>query len=477
MTIHLEGEHANAKVMGLEQAEIEQNVLGQIQAFIDHPASTNSVRVMPDTHVGAGCTIGFTMPFEDKIIPNVVGVDVGCGLESRNYGTQLDEYSAKIIDDQVREVVPMGFDVHQDSDYHLANDFPWGRCAFKLIRLSSALDAVINAEWFTGYGIEYYKNLCGRVGYDVRRGISSVGTLGGGNHFIEVGESTETGDHWITIHSGSRGIGKAIADHWQSRATANRAREFVQENVPEEHWQYVVPDKDDPELVEWFQGGKGQSYIDSEAIREDIDNNYRVGEIHDEIRTGHPQERDAGADHDWIDDGDMDWLEGEEAHGYFIDMIFAQTYAEENRWRMFELIEDELNLVANEIITSVHNYLDFEDCIIRKGACRAHEGEKIILPFNMVDGTLILEGKGNDDWNNSSPHGAGRMMSPTQAKKVLDQDEVEQEMAENDIYSSAVPLGEAKGSYKPAELIEEAIGPTGEVVDRLVPVINIKADD
>lgn len=485
MTIELEGEYTDARVMGVDEDDVESNVLDQIQAFIDHEAFQNSVKVMPDCHVGSGCTIGFTMPFDDRVVPNAIGVDVGCGVEARNYGDQLDisDVGLHAIDDVIRDVVPMGFDVHSDTDYHLGEDFPWDRCEFKRKRLSMALDVEVGPEWFDGYDIEYYKGLCQRVGYDVRRGISSVGTLGGGNHFIELGETApstldagEKSDRWITIHSGSRGIGLSIAQYWQRRATELRQREYIVEAVPDEYWKFVVPQKSDPDLVDWFQGGKGESYIDSGHIQMHFEGEV-IEEVHNAIREGHPSRREAYAEHEWIDDGDLDYLEGEEAHGYFIDMIFAQTYAEENRWQMFELIQDALNLIANEVITSVHNYLDFEDTVMRKGACRAHEGEAVVLPFNMVDGTLILEAKGNEDWNYSSPHGAGRMMSRTQARNELDQETVEMEVADHGIYSSAVPIDEARDAYKPAELIEDAIGPTVDVAERLVPLVSIKADD
>lgn len=466
----MHGDVTNAMIMGLGPGQVEENVTKQVQATIDHEAFQGPVRIMPDCHWGAGATIGFTMPIDNdplRIVPNTVGVDIGCGLlamhvEGVEEGDLLDE-----IDDTIRDVVPMGRSVHQRNDYHMGDDFPWRECDEKWERTKDQLD-LEDPEWFDGYGLdEYFKPLCKRVERDMMRVINSMGTLGGGNHFIELNRDAE-GRSWFVIHSGSRAIGLAIAKYWQAEATGLRTNDYIRENLDEELARYIVPDLDDPELSQWFRGGKGQSYIDSKAIKENVDDNHLIGYLHDRIRTAHPDKRDA--------DEDLDYLEDQEVAGYLVDMIYAQTYAWENRRVMLERIVEALGWEIEDTVHSPHNMIDFDDLVLRKGATRAHDGERFVLPFNMAEGTYICEGKGNEKWNRSAPHGAGRVMSRTQAYEELDMEEFEEQM--DGIYSSSVTedtLDEAPGAYKPAELIQGAIGPTAEVLHHLKPILNVKS--
>lgn len=468
----IEGAQTTAVVHG-EQDAFDEAFVEQVQEITDHEAFEDGrIRIMPDGHAGAGAVIGLTMPMTERVCPNTIGVDIGCGMRAVRLD-DLGEYDPddpeelSELDEQIREEIPMGYSVHDRNEYHMRDDFPWDVCAEKLATFNehSSFDE-IEAD----YGIEYFKDVCQRVGYDVTRAINSLGTLGGGNHFVELARSELTGDVWCVIHSGSRGIGAAIAQYWQNRATEERQRAFILEHVPDEHWQYVVPDRDDPELVAWFQGGTGQSYIDSEAIREDCEDNYRIGEIHDEIREGHPDNRDG--------DTDLDYLEGESIAGYIRDMVFAQTYAHESRRQMTAAVADVVGVEPSSHIDSVHNYIHFRDQIIRKGACRAQSGQRAIIPFNMAEGSLIVRGLGKDEWNRSCPHGAGRQMSRTEAFDTVTLADFEASM--DGIVSTSVTedtIDEAPAAYKDTESVEESLTDAASITDRLTPLLNVKALD
>lgn len=469
----------SAKIMGLHPSEIEDNVVDQVRKTANSKAFTGDIRIMPDCHWGSGATIGFTMPIDTetiRVVPNTIGVDIGCGLLAGRLdgvGMQRLRLGDTVLfgrmDDLIRDAVPMGRSVHESTEYHFGENFPWENCTERWQRAKDRLD-LEDPEWFDEYGLDsYFKPLCDRVEYDPMRAINSMGTLGGGNHFIEICE-TDFSDYWVVIHSGSRGIGYAIADHWQTKAIQNRMNEWIQENIPEELEKYIVPDLDSDDLAMWFEGGMGQSYIDSDAIKSDVDNNYLVGYLHDQIRTAHPQNADL--------DEDLAYLEEDSAAGYLVDMIFAQEYASENRLEMLGAITESCNIDCWKTIHSPHNLIDFDDLVLRKGATSAHDGEEFVLPFNMADGTFICEGKGNSEWNNSAPHGAGRVMSRTQAKSELDVETFEEQMS--DIYSSSVSeatLDEAPDSYKDASMIENAIEETASIKYRLKPLLNMKAHE
>lgn len=474
------GAQADAKVMGLSRDQMEQATIDQLEELGASEIVQGDIRVMPDCHIGSGCTIGFTMRMMHdgplRIVPNTVGVDVGCGmLATQVSGSDLP--AVESIDESVRGVVPLGYEVHERSGYHLYNDFPWDRCDEKWQRTKQAF-GLEDPEWFNGYGGEYFENLVSRLDAidegdeDNYKGyvINSMGTLGGGNHFIELGGSGEPGEYWFVIHSGSRNIGLKIAEHWQETATTRRTNDWIRSNLDDALERYLVPDTDSDELTDWFLGGKGQSYIDSEAIKGAVNDNYLIGYIHDQIRQSHPDHRPGSAD--------LDYLEEQEAAGYLVDMIFAQTYAWENRVTMSNNILDELGTEPVDWVHTPHNLIDFEDFVLRKGAVRAHEGERFVLPFNMAEGTFICEGRGNEAWNRSSPHGAGRAMSRGQAFDEVEMEDFKRQM--DGIYSTSVVDGtrdEAPPAYKPKELIENAIEPTADVVTKLKPVLNIKATD
>jgi len=325
-----------------------------------------------------------------------------------------------------------------------------------------------------------------------------MGTLGGGNHFIEIGESQETGDTWCIIHSGSRGVGARIAEYWQNHATEIRNIQSIRDYMKvltrqivdgenTDLTQYIKFDREnsDEEILDWLNGAKGESYKKKEEIKEDFEGE-AIETVHERLRG--LQVTDGGDRNT-----DLDYLEGEEATGYIKDMIFAQTYASESRKQMMVSVQEAVSettgtekmykkmqttgntsVVADEMIESVHNYIDFTDQTIRKGACSAHVGEKIVIPFNMEYGTLIAEGKGKENWNGSAPHGAGRAMSRTEAKNRYSKEDMENQT--EGVYMSKNPVDETPKAYKKPEMVEEAIGETAEVIDRIKPVLSIKAE-
>ncbi|EMA01866.1 RNA-splicing ligase RtcB, repairs tRNA damage [Haloarcula vallismortis] len=487
MVLELTGEHTTARVMVDDESLVEAGCREQIETLIDHPAFTEPVRIMPDTHWGAGAPIGFTMPLGDRVVPNIVGVDVGCGMAATNLGPNLpleDEERER----RVREAVPMGRSVHDyDDAVHFVEEFPFERAN----RVFEQFDAAYAERFgehidpvefdFDGYDEDYFEALCDRVLADQRQGmgyiIKSAGTLGGGNHFVEFGQARESGDYWLVIHSGSRYLGKSVAEYWQSTATDRRTIGEIREQIPEEYVEYLKFDPDTVEsrdLYAWVTGGMGESYIRKDRLRRELDGKDiedafdELGTVQDAIHSSDDEDRNT----------DLDWLEGREAHGYLVDMLFAQQYARWNRELMSDAICDVLDVDPVDRFQSIHNYIDFRDLTIRKGATPARDGQRLLVPFNMADGSIIARGKGNDEYHQTAPHGAGRVMSRRQAHSDIDMDEFAAAM--DGIYSESVIEGvrdEAPMAYKDADAILSAIQPTAEVVEYVDAVHNLKATE
>ena len=427
----IKGKYTTAKVM---IDDVEPECIAQITGFVNHPAFTNPVVIQPDTHTGKSSCVGFTMPMTDKIIPNVIGVDVGCGTESINVGTEIP-ISLSELDKRIREKVPFGHAVNDKAVIHFKNDFPWAETNELARKFAIAYaDKFGKTLSLPGYTPEWFEKKCKEIKDSQKRIIEAIGSLGGGNHFIEIGKDLP-GNYWFTIHTGSRHFGKSVCDYWQHRAT-----EIV----------------DNKKTVVW-----------RERIQE-IKKQYTGSEIEKRVKA-------ARADLGIGIKDDLHFLEGQDAIGYLFDMVFAQKYAETNRAYIAKAILEILGVPVIDRIETVHNFIDFKDFIIRKGAIRAYEGERAILPFNMRDGILICEGKSNSAWNFSGPHGAGRVLSRSKAKKTLDMAEFVRQMS--GIFSTSVnrsTLDEAPGAYKDAKVIETAIQPTFKVLNRIVTVMNMK---
>ncbi len=354
---------------------VEKDTLAQIEALARVEAYKNAkVRVMPDCHTGAGCPIGLTMTIEDKVTPNLVGVDIGCGMLT----VELEEKELDLeqLDEVINRYIPSGFGVHKNP---VAN-FDLGK-----LKCKSAID--------------------------LPRAYKAIGTLGGGNHFIEVGKN-DKGSLFLVVHSGSRHPGLQVAEFYQHVAAKN-----VNKN--------------------------------SSAKRK---------------RSGQTIRRD------------LAYLTGRDYENYMHDMKLMQAYASLNRRTMVDIILDRAGLHEYAAFETIHNYIDFDRMILRKGAVRAEKGEKLLIPINMRDGSLICRGKGNPDWNFSAPHGAGRLMSRRKAREKLQLSDFVNQM--KGIYTTSVvkaTLDEAPDAYKPMEEIVGMINETVDIIDRIKPIYNYKA--
>jgi RNA-splicing ligase RtcB len=370
---------------------------------------------------------------------NKIFITGNCGMLSMEVGKDLG-ISLEELDRKIRLAIPFGTDVHEEAAIQMKNDFPWHKVNVQAEKFAMAYmnKFGIRIE-LPRYDVDWFVEKCKKAGVNLRRAINSLGTLGSGNHFIETG-LTESGDYWITVHSGARNFGKKICDFWQFRAIKilrEEKRSILQERIKLLKEEY----KETPRLIK-----EGIAIAKSE-----------LG-----LNSG-------------IDMKGCEWLEGDDAAGYLLDMIFAQMYAKVNRDYMARIIEKIIGTDRHDEIETVHNFIDFKDFIIRKGAIRSYENERMIIPFNMRDGILVCTGKSNPEWNYSAPHGAGRVMSRGQANRSLDVEEFKGQM--DGIFSTSVgrtTLDEAPNAYKNSEVIEGAIGPTAEIVAKIKPVHNMK---
>lgn len=418
--------------------EVEEGAIDMIENILNHEVSKGvQVRIMPDTHVGKGIVIGFTMPITTMVNPNYIGVDIGCSVTSHRLNKQIDASLFKDIDKRIRRSVPMGKGTLNKKSF---NDW-WVELYFNDV--NTKISAFQNA-WEVKFGEnketivinkETIASLCKKLDMREESFYHSVGSLGGGNHFIELGESSKDGSHYLTIHSGSRNFGNRVC-----RYHANKMK----------------PNKELPEVYHT-------------EFRYIIENTLPTSEIPNKLK-------ELGAK--YMAGVDEILLQGDEMYAYLIDMIIAQTYAEYNHKAMSKAIFRALgdDYEAQESIYSMHNFIDTSDWIIRKGAIRSYKGEKMIIPFNMRDGILICEGKSNPDWNCSAPHGAGRILARNQAFKTLDMDEFEKEM--EGIYSTSIckaTLDESPMAYKDKDMIIGAIADTATILDSVKPILNIKS--
>ncbi len=475
------GAHTTARILTDDPDLVEDNVLEQLEELVDHPAFTEPIRMMPDAHVGADAPVGFTMPLGERIVPTVVGVDVGCGMATFELGDELPLADAE-RERAVREAVPMGRAVHEYDDApHLIEEFPFERANDVFERFEGAYRERFGERIdplgfrFEGYDGEYFKRLCERVLSDRRQSIGhvikSAGTLGGGNHFIEFARSRETGRYWLVVHSGSRYLGHAVSEFWQERAEQYRSADAIREAIDERDAPYLKFDPDavsDGELHTWVTGGMGESHLRKAKIREEFEG----GEIEATFdRLGDLQVRTDRND-------DLAYLEGREAHGYYVDMLFAQQYARWNRQLIGEAVCSALGVDPTDRFQSIHNYIDFRDLTVRKGATPAREGQRIVVPLNMAEGSILARGTGNDEYNRSAPHGAGRRMSRSEAFETVELGAFEDAMA--GVYSESVVdavRDEAPMVYKPGEAIADALEPTATITDQLDVVHNIKSTE
>ena len=439
--LEIKGKYTTAKIM---IDDVEESCLTQIYSMTNNPAFTEQIVIQADCHAGKGAVVGFTMPLTKKIIPNIVGSDVGCGMLSFNVGDAITENKDKLLklDEKIRSIVPFGTNLQQRSavpSKYFEKNFPWTEANDIAKKFVVNYNRKFGTDFkFVEFNYEWFTNKCKEIG--IRQDAEmAIGTLGSGNHFIEVGKSANTGDIWITIHCGSRNFGKEICDFHQ-----NKAKKVLD-----------------------FKRNVGLK----ERI-EEIRKTSVPTEIESKIKEA---KKELGLDFTDININGMESLEGQDAMNYFLDMIFTQVYAKFNRKRISENILKGLGSDVKESIECTHNYINFDDMIIRKGSISSYVGEKMIIPFNMADGLLICEGKSNPEWNFSAPHGAGRLMSRGEANRNVDLEKFKYLM--KGIVSTSVgksTLDEAPQVYKDPKMSEAAIAPTATVIDRVKPILNLK---
>ena len=397
---HIQGKYANAIIY---TDLVEQEALDQVRAMCDDPlAAGQRIRIMPDVHSGAGCTIGTTMTVGDRLMPSLVGVDIGCGMLTVGVGRQplpLDK-----LDEVIYRSIPSGQNVRQSPHAYLAEiDLSELRCAERVNRERAAL---------------------------------SLGTLGGGNHFIEA-DVDEEGNQYLVIHSGSRHLGHQVATYYMKAGYEQMELEGVKQ------WRDVVAELKAQGRFREIEAQKETFVLEKNRLDIPLDRAYVSGPLFKD---------------------------------YIHDMSIVQRFAQLNRRAMMDTILEELNLSETERFETVHNYIDMESMILRKGAVSAKLGERLLIPINMRDGSLICTGKGNPEWNSSAPHGAGRLMSRSKAKETIPLADFQNAMA--GIYTTSVcdaTLDEAPMVYKPMDSILSNITPTVIVNSIIRPIYNFKA--
>jgi RNA-splicing ligase RtcB len=383
---------------------VDQASIAQVIELCNQEFTVGSrIRLMPDVHAGAGCTVGTTMTITDKVVPNLVGVDIGCGMETARI--REDHIELQKLDKLIYEKIPSGFAVRP-----------------AVHRYAGQIDL---EELYCAKHIQ------------MLRAEKSIGTLGGGNHFIEVDRDDE-GRLYVIVHSGSRRLGLEVATYYQEEG-------------------YKVLNRTDEASLD-------QLIAEMKAAG-------RQKEIQKELKRRKSQKL-AGIPRQ------LAYVSGALFDQYIHDMKIVQRFAELNRQAMMDEIVKGMKLHVEEQFTTIHNYIDTDAMILRKGAVSAKAGEQILIPINMRDGSLLCVGKGNEDWNCSAPHGAGRLMSRGEAKQTFTVSEFKKQM--DGIYTTSVgraTLDECPMAYKGMEDILENIGPTAEVARIIRPIYNFKAGD
>ena len=383
---------------------IEEEAIEQIRRMCDYEFTAGSrIRIMPDVHAGAGCTIGTTMTVVDKAVPNIVGVDIGCGMYTVNLGKSTLDFEKL---DEAAHYIPSGMNVWE------------GR-----------------QERFDLQELRCYRSL-----RDTKRLERSLGTLGGGNHFIEVDEAAD-GTKYLVIHSGSRNLGKQVAELYQRLAIdLNKGKETYFQQRDE-----IIRTLKEQGRRKEIQAALEQIYWDKKE-------------------STMPE--------------DLCFLYGEYLADYLHDVEICQRFARRNREKMAEILLERTGITGGEAFHTIHNYIDTEEMILRKGAIAAHAGEKVLIPINMRDGSVLAVGKGNEEWNYSAPHGAGRIMSRRTAKEQLSLAEYRETM--KGVYTTSVnesTLDEAPMAYKSLEDIINVIRDSVDIIDVMKPIYNFKASD
>lgn len=385
---------------------IEPKAIDQIRRMCDYEFTRGSkIRIMPDVHAGKGCTIGTTMTVVDKAVPNIVGVDIGCGMYTVELGKE--DIDLKKLD-EVAHFIPSGMNVWNDIQEN-----------FNIEELK-CYDQLINIDWLK----------------------CSLGSLGGGNHFIEV-DVSEDGTKYLIIHSGSRNLGKQVAQIYQEKA---------------------------------IDQCKGISVYKEEKnnIVENLKAEGRFQEIETALKNFEKKKLEQAVD---ISD-DLCYVSGKLLEDYLYDVEICRRFAKRNRELMAEIILKQTGIISYSSFHTIHNYIDMQEMILRKGSIAAHDGEKVLIPINMRDGSVLAIGKGNSEWNYSAPHGAGRLMSRMQAKENISLEDYKKSM--EGVYTTSVnleTLDEAPMAYKSFNDIIDVIKETVDIIEVMKPIYNFKASE
>lgn len=428
----------------------DPEMLTQVYNIINCPAfEGQKVAIMSDAHVGASGPCGLVATIGDYICPEHIGVDIGCTVSMMILDKPVPEEKLAELEHKIRTNIPFGMNIYdtkviEDRDFYKFIIDGFNRYRNYWPEMLGDLPNYVDEKWVD--------SVINRVGIDPARFWKSIGTVGGGNHFIEYDVDKEGKFAAFTFHFGSRNFGKKTCEYWMSMCDKKKAEKMQKERIKT--------------LSAQFKESYKETHSNMKSFKDDLDRY---------LKSVQEENSDAGVRQI------TGYLSGDLMKGYLQDMCFAQLYAQYNHLtvqkRVLGLIKT-YNIKSTEVITTTHNFVDLHDHCLRKSSIRAYEGEKIIIPFNMRDGIAVCEGKSNPDWLNSAPHGAGRILARREAKRVLSLEEFEETM--KDIVTSSVcreVLDEAPMAYKNTDEICELILPTCNILYRLYPKINWKAVD
>lgn len=447
--IELKGQYC--KDIKIFTDNVEESAMSTIYRIADCRAfKDRKIRIMPDCHDGKGIVIGFSCPIDlekDHVNPEHVGCDIGCTISAVFFDKGLTAEDMKEFEHKIRKVIPFGFDINDKKKIDVK---------FLIKRFNGALNRMCSFyPQLTPYRVEMTteKDLeawCKKLNMDYGVFLKSVGTVGGGNHFLEYDVNDELGKYCICVHCGSRNLGLKVFNYWNKIAKS------------------MTISKEEMRML-------------TDSVKS---KNTDKKKLDSEIKA---------AKEEYLSKKIPGYLSGENLMGYLVDVLLAQEYARLNHETIIEQVVDIYRKMAKGVsvvdtIHTTHNYIDYDlkalmgkpNMMIRKGAIRAYEGERVIIPFNMRDGISICEGKSNEDWNFTAPHGAGRIMSRSAAKHNLDVEEFQKQMADAGIYTTTADkntIDEAPNAYKPMEEIVKYIEPTVNILYFMKPMMNIKASD
>ena len=437
--------------MFIDKNMVDTETIKQIRNMIAHP-SVEHARIMPDCHKGTGCCVGFTCRLNEKIVPNFIGGDIGCGIITYPIGNK--KINLKSLDIYIKSTIPIQASNKHSYKTPVVTEEELEELYCKSYQDAQQFNSKFKEKWdihldkYTPhYSKEWYEGLCEKIECNCETELKHLGTLGGGNHYIEINQNSETEEKYITIHSGSRSLGTHICRYHQDKIyNKNKSDENVitkWEDIEREVRKFKKTHQKKKEIRE-FENSLIEKYHAYHKSNEKVKSKY---------------------------------LEPPDTYEYYFDMIFAQNYAQLNRRIMLKIILRQLNIPYEDdnIIESIHNYIDFNDFILRKGAISNYTDNYCIISLNMRDGILLCRGKTNEDWNYSTAHGSGRQIPRNIAKQKLTLRDFEKTMI--DVYSTSVSkstIDESPMCYKDTQLIMDLVSESVDIVAHLKPILNIK---